>query len=94
MPPRIAVQLALAPLVCQRDLIPEAPRFVAGVDISGSRDTGEALGAVVVLSYPGLELVEVQTARKTPLMPYIPGLLSLSRDPGAHGGFRAAARHA
>ena len=75
------VQFALAPLVGQRNRASEAPRFIAGVDISGSSGAGEALGAVVVVSYPDLELVEVQTARKTPLMRYIPGLLSFREIP-------------
>ena len=42
---------------------------------------GQALGAVVVTSYPDLKLLEVQTVRKTPLMPYTPGLLSFREIP-------------
>jgi len=52
------------------------PRLIAGLDISGASDEGYALAAVVVLSYPRLEIVEIQTARARPPFPYVPGLLS------------------
>ena len=57
-----------------------APRLVAGADISGERD-GVAAAAVVVLSYPQMELVEVQVAEGRPGFPYIPGLLSFRECP-------------
>ncbi|MBF8299079.1 MAG: endonuclease, partial [Dehalococcoidia bacterium] len=75
------VQKALAPLVSQRSEIPDTPRLIAGVDISGTLADGQALGAVVLLQYPGMEIVEVQTVRRKPLMPYIPGLLSFREIP-------------
>ena len=74
-------QVALAPTVSRENAIPEAPRLIAGVDISGAERGAEALGAVVVVSYPELELVEVRTAKKAPLIPYIPGLLSFREIP-------------
>ena len=75
------LQISLAPLVSHQNEIPDAPRTVAGVDISGTLADGQALGAVVVMSYPDLKLLEVQTVRKTPLMPYTPGLLSFREIP-------------
>ncbi len=57
------------------------PRFIAGVDISTRRGEEMATGAVVVLNYPQLELVEVQVVNKALTLPYIPGLLSFREAP-------------
>ncbi len=57
------------------------PRLLAGIDVSVSRFGGTATAAVVVLDYPGLEVVEVQTARGEPGFPYVPGLLSFREAP-------------
>ncbi len=58
-----------------------APRFIAGVDISAGRGTGMATGAVVVLQYPELSVVETKIARGKLNFPYIPGLLSFRESP-------------
>jgi deoxyribonuclease V len=57
------------------------PRFVAGVDISAPDSTGIARAAVVILSYPELEVAEVKTAKDKLSFPYIPGLLSFREAP-------------
>jgi deoxyribonuclease V len=57
------------------------PHFIAGVDISARDQRGPATAAVVVVSYPELEVVEVQTYCGTPSMPYVPGLLSFREAP-------------
>jgi len=58
------------------------PRFIAGVDISaGRRGEGMATGAVVVLQYPELRVVETKVARGKLELPYIPGLLSFRESP-------------
>lgn len=58
-----------------------APRFIAGVDISAGRAQGTATGAIVVLSYPELRVVEIKVARGRLDFPYIPGLLSFRESP-------------
>ncbi|UCB42769.1 MAG: deoxyribonuclease V [Dehalococcoidales bacterium] len=57
------------------------PRFIAGVDVSVSRARGGATGAVVVLEYPGLRLVEVRLVHGEVDFPYVPGLLSFREAP-------------
>jgi len=57
------------------------PRLVAGIDISSPGTQGLASGAVVVLSYPELNIVEVKIAQGKITMPYIPGLLSFRESP-------------
>ena len=58
-----------------------APRFIAGVDISVSKAQGIAIGAVVVLNYPELRVVETKVANGKLDFPYIPGLLSFRESP-------------
>jgi len=57
------------------------PRFIAGVDISVGKAQGVATGAVVVLEYPELRLVETQVAQGRLDFPYVPGLLSFRESP-------------
>lgn len=57
------------------------PQFIAGVDISSANSQGMARGAIVVLNYPELDVVEVETAADKVPFPYIPGLLSFRECP-------------
>jgi len=57
------------------------PRLIAGVDISVNRWAKTGTGAVVVLNYPGLELVEVKVVTDRLNFPYVPGLLSFREAP-------------
>ena len=57
------------------------PHFIAGVDIAVGRAQGMATGAVVVLSYPELRLVETRVVNGRLDFPYIPGLLSFRESP-------------
>lgn len=70
---------------------PERSRRVAGVDCSVDRLNGRATGAVVVLSYPELELVEVAVAEAPLTFPYVPGLLSFRETPVLREAFRRIA---
>jgi deoxyribonuclease V len=77
----IRIQLRLAAQVSRSNAIPSEPRYIAGMDISGEDKDGFAIGAVVVLSYPEMEVVEVKRSRVRPGFPYVPGLLSFRESP-------------
>jgi deoxyribonuclease V len=76
----IALQKELA-----RDIIASGEvnsvRLVGGADISVLRGSRTARAAIVVLSYPELEIVEVETVVAELGFPYIPGLLSFRETP-------------
>ena len=75
------LQNRLALDVCRLGNVVE-PRFIAGIDVSSPlRARGMGTAAVVVLAYPGLELVETQTVRGQIDFPYVPGLLSFREAP-------------
>ncbi len=56
-------------------------KSVAGADVSYSRKGGEGIAAMVVLSYPDLDLMDEAFARGEVSFPYIPGLLSFREAP-------------
>jgi deoxyribonuclease V len=58
-----------------------SPRLIAGADISVDRVAGTGTAAVVVLSYPELEAVEVSMVTDRIPFPYVPGLLSFREAP-------------
>ncbi len=74
------IQLGLASQVSRSNEV-ASPRFIAGVDISVNRAQGTATGAVVVLSYPQLRLVETRVVAGKLDFPYVPGLLSFREAP-------------
>jgi deoxyribonuclease V len=74
------IQLRLASEVSRTNQLTN-PRYIAGVDISVDRVRDEARGAVVVLSYPELRLVETQVVSGKVDFPYVPGLLSFREAP-------------
>jgi deoxyribonuclease V len=76
----LEIQRGLAAEVSRNGEI-TGPRLVAGADISVDRETGTGTGAVIVLSYPGLDIVEVKTVTLKLNLPYIPGLLSFREAP-------------
>jgi deoxyribonuclease V len=74
------IQRRLAPQVSRSNEV-STPSLIAGVDISVSREQGVARGAVVVLSYPELRLVETRVVNGRVDFPYVPGLLSFREAP-------------
>jgi deoxyribonuclease V len=75
-----SIQRSLAGKISRKDEI-RSPRLVAGVDISSTRADGMATGAVVVLAYPELTVVEKGVAERKVDFPYVPGLLSFREAP-------------
>ena len=74
------IQRSLAERVSRSGEV-ESHRFIAGVDISVKREGGQATGAVVILQYPELRVVEVKVIGGRLDFPYIPGLLSFRESP-------------
>lgn len=78
----MALQRRLASRVVRRGDVPAARvRFIAGSDVAFDRPTNRAAGAVVVLAWPSLEVVEEATAEAPTPFPYVPGLLSFRETP-------------
>ncbi|MFQ5880315.1 MAG: deoxyribonuclease V [Dehalococcoidia bacterium] len=75
---RIQGQLARQ-VVQEGQLDPASVRTVAGADISVAGKRGRA--AVVILSYPDLDVVEHAVAEAEVTFPYIPGLLAFREVP-------------
>jgi deoxyribonuclease V len=74
-------QSLLSRKVIAEDRLPKKIKLVAGVDVAY---TGElAIGAVAVLDFESLELLEQQTATSEAKFPYIPTLLSFREMPAA-----------
>ncbi len=79
-PAAIALQRELAARVVRTGGLDHV-QTVAGVD-AGYRE-GRACAAVVVLSFPGLDILEYVTAERPVDYPYVPGLLSFREAPAA-----------
>ena len=74
------IQMRLADQVSRKSEV-MAPRYIAGLDISINKGEGIATGAVVVLNYPELKLVERKIVTGKIDFPYVPGLLSFREAP-------------
>ena len=74
-------QLCLSQKIILKDKLPPKIRIIAGVDVSYIGDIG--IGAITVLDYESLELLETQVAACKVRMPYIPTLLSFRELPPA-----------
>jgi len=72
-------QLKLSKQIVFEDRLPEKIRYVAGVDVSYGK--GISIGAVTVLDYDSLKLVESQITLCKTRFPYIPTLLSFREIP-------------
>jgi deoxyribonuclease V len=74
-------QAYLSKKIIPEDRLPEKINLVAGVDAAYAGES--ATGAVAVLDYESLELLESQTATCQVKFPYIPTLLSFREIPPA-----------
>jgi deoxyribonuclease V len=81
-----ALQRELAKRVVREDRLDEV-RHITGVDMAINEVNGMARAAVVMLSYPALEIVEQHVFEEPVRMPYIPGLLSFREIPCILGAF-------
>lgn len=73
------IQLQLSKRIVFEDKLPRKIRYIAGVDVAYT--DGLSIGAVAVLDYRNLNLVETQTATCKTTFPYIPTLLSFRELP-------------
>lgn len=83
----IALQHELAQRIIREDQLDEV-RHVAGVDMAINENNGMARAAVVLLSYPSMEIVEKHVYEEPVRMPYVPGLLSFREAPAVLGAFQ------
>jgi deoxyribonuclease V len=81
-----ALQRELAKRVVREDRLDEV-RHIAGVDMAINEVNGMARAAVVLLSYPALEVEERHVYEEPVRMPYVPGLLSFRELPCILGAF-------
>lgn len=83
----IALQERLRAKVERRDRIGRV-RLVAGADVAFEQGGAVTRAAVVVLSFPGLELEDWAIARRPTRFPYVPGLLSFREAPAVVAAWR------
>jgi deoxyribonuclease V len=76
-----STQVCLSKKVISEDRLPQKIKTVGGVDVHYFGDIG--IGAVTVVDYESLELLETQVAICKVKMPYIPTLLSFREIPPA-----------
>lgn len=75
------LQVSLAGMISRQNELRAIPRLIAGIDARYEGSKGVATGAVVVISYPDFNLLEVKVCHSVPVFPYIPGLLSFRECP-------------
>lgn len=77
-----AQQLELASaVICEDEPIGPSVSLIAGADVGFEQGGEVTRAAIVLLTYPELQMVEYQIARIPTVMPYIPGFLSFREYP-------------
>jgi deoxyribonuclease V len=81
-----ALQLKLAKKVIMADCM-SSVKTVAGVDMAINMKNNHGRGAVVLMTYPMLDIIESHVHEEPLEMPYIPGLLSFREIPSILGAY-------
>ena len=76
------MQRRLSEKLSFEDTLPDHVDYVAGVDVAYLKDS--SVGAVAVLDYSTLSVVEFQVAKVKTCFPYVPTLLSFREIPPAY----------
>ena len=76
----VAIQEKLRPKIVIRP-IPAPVKMVAGADVSYDKATDRVFAAVILMTLPRLEIIEMQTCVDKAAFPYIPGLLTFREAP-------------
>jgi len=74
-----ATQLQLSKQVIREDVLPETISYVAGVDVAYAK--GVSIGAVAVLDFASLKIIESRVVCVKTRFPYIPTLLAYREIP-------------
>ncbi|MBN1615422.1 MAG: deoxyribonuclease V [Deltaproteobacteria bacterium] len=79
----VAIQKRLQDMLVLRDEPASSERMhtVAGADISFARESGMQFAAVILFSYPNLDILEEVSVADRADFPYIPGFLSFREGP-------------
>jgi len=80
------MQLRLSKHVIHEDTLPGTINYVAGVDVAYTKEV--SIGAVAVLDFASLSLVECQVVHLKTRFPYIPTLLSFREIPPAYSAIK------
>jgi len=75
----IRLQYDLKKRIILNKIHPKDLNIIAGVDVSVKNDISKA--AIVLLSYPRMEVIETVTHTQKTCFPYVPGLLSFREAP-------------
>jgi len=75
------IQRLLSSRIVTRDSLPRKIRYVAGVDVSYLN--GHSYGAVAVLEYKTLSLIEQAVSLQKTIIPYVPTFLAFRELPAA-----------
>jgi len=75
------IQIRLSKLIIRKDNLPKEISTVGGIDVSYAGELG--VGAIAVIDYGTLKVVETAVATCTVKMPYVPTLLSFREIPPA-----------
>jgi len=88
----VALQRDLAGQVVLREVVPDAVRLAAGVDVSCARFSPKVFAAVVLFDLAAGVVVEKASAQAAESFPYVPGLLSFRELPVVLEAFRRLQR--